>query len=128
LPTESNTTGTPPGEIFAHARGDVLGVAVDGEGVAVGERELALVGAAGNADHLRAEMAAPLSGQDADAARRGIEHRLLAGIERVAAVDQVFDGHALEQRRDREFVADAVGNPDETRRRRSRRDRPPRSQ
>ena len=53
-------------------------------------------------------MLAPLPGEQADAARCGIKEHRLAGLDRVAAVEQVFDRHALEHGCGGEFIADAI--------------------
>jgi hypothetical protein len=88
---------------------DVLLVAVYHHVVTVGQRQFAFVGAAGHAYHARAKMPAPLPGKLADAAGRGVEQHVLAGLDRVAAVEQVFHGHALQHRCGGKFVTDALG-------------------
>ncbi len=75
-------------------------------GRAMVERELALVSAAGGADHGAAEMLDPLRRNQADAAGCCVPQQGGARADAVGALDQVAHGHALQHHGRRRLVVD----------------------
>ena len=57
-------------------------------------------------------MLQPLADDQPDAAGRGMEQDGLAGLHRIGAADEIFDGHALQHHGGRLAVGDALGQLD----------------
>src|SRR6185437_5583700 len=80
---------------------------------AVIPRELRLLLAADGADHRRAERLGPLAGDEADAARGGMEQDGVALLHLEDLADEILRGETLEHHRRALLVGDALGQHDQ---------------
>ena len=79
-------------------------------GAPVGARNLGFFVAAHRADHLDAEVARPLAGDQADAARRGVKQHFVARPQTSYVAKKMRGCEALEHERGGLFVGHAVGD------------------
>ena len=98
----------PAGDLH-HPRGHVFRSVVDDMIKAMRGGKRAFLGSARRADGGGADRFQPLSGQQADPAGSGVEQDRIAGLHRIAVIQQIGDGQSLQHDRRRDLGRNAVG-------------------
>ena len=113
VPAHGVVDGGDPGSVrqLADPLHHVLAGVHDGVVAPVGARELRLLVAPHRADDGGPEVLRPLAGDEPHPAGRGVEEDGVAGLDRVAALEEVLDGHALEHHGRRRLVAHRFRDP-----------------